>query len=261
LTKVHDYKLVSPWGLSALRNYYRDKWSLGAADFVVTDTAAHLEYFATKFKIPREKMGVLYIGNNFDEFHPTPGPMFKTGFLVGFYGGFIPLQGTMNILAAAELLKSHEDIRFELIGTGFEYKKAQKMVKDKGLTNVDLPGWVDAKELPSRISRFDIALGIFGETVKADLVIPNKLYHYGSCARAIITKDSPAIHEIFTVGEDLITIEPSPDLIAQKILELKANADMRQWLGQNIHKKLQDKYNETAVAKRLLEFSFAQYAL
>lgn len=255
-TKVHDYKLVSPIGLSALRNYFRDKVALQNADFVVTDTQAHLNYFNKKFHTPTDKMGILYIGNNFDEYFPVESQKPSSLFRVGFYGGFIPLQGTTNILKTALLLKDQPDIQFELIGTGFEFEKAKSFVKKNDLKNVSLPGWVPENELPARINQFDIALGIFGETEKSDLVIPNKLYHYGSCARAIITKDSPAIREIFKPGTDLTVCDPKPELIAAKILELKGKPELRAQLGQNIYTKLKENFNEVAVAKKLLSYFY-----
>lgn len=254
LTKVHDYKLVSPYSLSALRNYFRDKLSLQAADFVVTDTMAHLEYFHEKFKIPKDKMGVLYIGNNFEEFHPTQTPKTNTVFHVGFYGGFIPLQGTLTILQAALILKPFNDIKFELIGSGFEFEKAKDFVHQNSLTNVSLPGWVPVTELCERINKFDIALGIFGQTQKSELVIPNKIYHYGSCAKAILTRESPAISELFHNQVDLMTIAPNAKEIADNILRLKNDPDLRQKLGRNIHSKLSTQYNEVEVARKLLSY-------
>lgn len=258
LTKVFDYELVSRWGLSALRNYYRDKLSMGYADFVVADTKAHLEYFHKTFKVPREKMEVLYIGNNFDEYYPAQKNNNSTGntaskFLVGFYGGFIPLQGVMNILMAAELLQSQADIRFELIGTGFEFEKAKKYVHEKKLSNVSLPGWVKPPALRDHIQKFDLAIGVFGETEKSSLVIPNKIYHYAACAKPILTKDSPAIREIFIDKEDLLLTSCAPLDIAEKILLLKTDTHLRANLGKNAHKKLLQNYSELKVASRLVD--------
>lgn len=273
LTKVFDYKLVWRWSLSALRNYYRDKLSMGYADFVVTDTQAHLEYFYKTFNIPREKMRVLYIGNNFDEYHPAKENFLNqnlstatdfafdgsaTCFLVGFYGGFIPLQGVMNILRVAEILRPHTDIKFELIGSGFEFEKAKKYVHEKKLLNVSLPGWAAESDLCERIQKFDVAMGVFGETEKSNLVIPNKLYHYAACAKPIVTKDSPAVREIFVDKEDLLLVNCDPQTIAEKILLLKADALLRSRLGKNAHQKLLQNFSETHVAAKLVEiFEFA----
>lgn len=293
LTKVFDYKLVSRYSLSALRNFYRDKWSMQAADFVVTDTKAHLEYFHKEFGIAREKMGVLYIGNDFTEYYPKPvggsdesrlkqaveskskspeeggivaplpasaseslsvKPKVAKKFRVGFYGGFIPLQGVMNILGAAKLLNDKSDIEFELIGTGFEFEAAQKYVETHKLKNVIMPGWVKPPQLREHIQDFDVALGIFGDSEKSDLVIPNKVFHYAACAKAIITKSSPAMREIFVDLEDLLLISTTPADIARQIMRLKSDAALRTKLGQNILNKMQSHYTDVNIAQKLIEY-------
>ncbi len=253
LTKVFDYELVWRWSLSALRNFWRDKLSMGYADFVVTDTQAHLEYFHKTFSVPKEKMAPLYIGNNFDEYYPSENHKTDPGrFMVGFYGGFLPLQGVMNILKAAEKLLPQTDIHFELVGSGFEFQKAQKYVEDHKLTNVSLPGWLKPPALRDHLQKLDLALGIFGETEKSNLVIPNKLYHYAACRLPTLTKDSPALREIFSHDEDLLLISCATDDIAQHILKLKQDGAKRRSLGESIHKKMRENYTETHVAARLM---------
>jgi glycosyltransferase involved in cell wall biosynthesis len=255
MTKVHDYKLVSAFGISALRNFYRDKWSLKAADFVVTDTIAHLEYFHKTFGISKSKMAPLYIGNDFAEYYPAEhGIKTESIFKVGFYGGFIPLQGVGNILEAARLLRDHSDIVFEMIGSGFEFEKAKEFVREHNLTHVSMPGWVNQAELPMMINKFDLALGIFGETVKADLVIPNKIYHYAACAKPIITKRSDAVGEIFTDGQDVMMIDTKPAAIAEAILKLKKDSSLRARLGQAAHTTIKNNYSETQVAEKLISY-------
>jgi glycosyltransferase involved in cell wall biosynthesis len=251
LTKVYDYKLVSPWGISALRNYWRDKTPMSVADLVFTDTEQHKNYFHKKFKIPKEKMEVLYIGNSFDDFKPIP-KIQHTKLKVGFYGGFIPLQGVMQILKAIEILRN-EDIDFELIGNGFEYQKAIKYIQEKNLNFISLPGWISQDELAKRINTYDIALGIFGLGEKTNLVIPNKVYHYASSDLAIISKDTPAIREIFTDKEDIYLVEGSPESIAKAILDLKANPNLRKALARNALNKMQNEWNETKIAEIFLQ--------
>jgi glycosyltransferase involved in cell wall biosynthesis len=251
LTKVYDYKLVSPWGISALRNYWRDKKPMTAADLVFTDTEEHKKYFHKKFKIPMDKMEVLYIGNNFDDFKPMPKTLNKK-IKVGFYGGFIPLQGVLEILKAIELLRN-EDIEFELIGNGFEYKKALAYIKERNLNFISLPGWISQEELAKRINTYDIALGIFGLGEKTNLVIPNKVYHYASSKLAIITKETPAIRELFEDKKDIYLVDGSPESIAAAILDLKKRPELRESLAQAALHKMQTDLNEIKVAEVFLK--------
>tara|TARA_B100001248_G_scaffold260684_1_gene249617 strand:+ start:20269 stop:21297 length:1029 start_codon:yes stop_codon:yes gene_type:complete len=245
LTKVYDYKLASPYSLSAIRNFYRDKTPMQNADLIFCDTKAHRNYFHQTFKIPLDKMQVLYIGNDFDKFYPLDKTKNKR-FVVGFYGGFIPLQGVMTILQAAKALK-HEDIEFKLIGNGFEYEKALKFIQDNQLRNVSTPGWLDEETLHKEICQFDIALGIFGDTLKSDLVIPNKVYHYASCGLPIINKDSPAIREIFTKDENILLVEQGFESLANMIREVRQNYQAD--IGKRAFELMRDNYNAKNIAE------------
>lgn len=255
LTRVFDYRLVSRFSFSALRNFYRDKRSLAAADFVVTDTEEHRRDFHARFKTPLERMGVLHIGNNFDAFYPEPRRTADHVFRVGFYGGFIPLQGVTVILDTARRFSGQEDVEFELIGTGFEYAGARAFVREHGLRNVSMPGWISVPALRERINQFDVALGIFGDTVKSNLVIPNKVYHYVACARPVITKDTPAIREVFVDREEIILIPPTADALSLAIQSLKRDPATAGSMATRAHAMLKERYSEVQVARRLVLYA------
>ena len=255
MTRIYDYKLAWPYSFSALRNFLRDKHSMQAADSVVTDTEAHRQYFHKKFSIPLEKMSTLYIGNDFDMYRPLPRAQTHEGYLVGFYGGFIPLQGVMSILGAIDILKNQSDIHFELTGSGFEFAKAQKFVSSKNLSNVTLPGWLDEERLAQRICDYDVCLGIFGDTLKSDLVIPNKVYHYAACAKPIISKKSPAISELFTHKENIYLCETNPQAIADAVMWMKANQDSATKMGEKAHNMLKQNHTARHIADKIVLLS------
>jgi len=256
LTKVFDYKNFSKYSIGALLNLYYDKKALTMSDFILTDTKSHLEYYHKFYNIPKEKMDVLYIGNNFDKFYPCNSESSLNHkdkkYIVGFYGGFIPLQGVMNILEAAKLLKNKNDIIFHLIGNGFDYKKAKKFAIQENLNNVIFLGYLPENELHKKILEFDVALGIFGNTPKTELVIPNKVYHYAACSKPIITKETPAIKELFTDKEDIFLVSGEPISISKAILEIKHNPELSQKIALNSYKKIKEEYNEVKIAEKLI---------
>ena len=70
------------------------------------------------------------------------------------------------------------------------------------------------------IDNCDLALGIFGETLKAERAIPNKVVEALSMGIPTLTRHSPALNEFFDIELDLWTCEPSPDAIADAILKI-----------------------------------------
>ena len=252
LTKVFDYKQVSKYSPRAFKNYLKDKIPLHSCDLILADTAAHKKYFVDKFKVDASKVKVLPIGADVEVFKSKE-KIQNTIFNVGFYGGFIPLQGTTNILDAAAILSEHQDVVFNLIGTGFEWDKMQQKALDLGLKNVNFLGWVAYDDLPSKINDFDVCLGIFGDTPKADIVIPNKIYHYAAIGKSIITKDTVAIREIFSPDSNILLCDSTGASIAEKILLLKSDDTKRRELEKASHELVSAQYSAEKIAQIFLD--------
>ncbi len=252
LTKVFDYKKISKYSPRAYKNYLKDKIAFRNCDILIADTQGHKDYFVRTFNLKESLVHVLPIGVQTDDF-----PVSNFGenriLEVGFYGGFIPLQGTMNILKAAEILRYRSDIHFTLIGTGYEWERAKQFVKARNLTSVEFTGWVPADDLPAAIGRFDICLGIFGDTAKADMVIPNKIFHYAAVQKPVITKNTPAIREIFTNEKDIFLCGNNPRDIADFVIKLADNQLLRVDLAKSASDLVRQSYNHIKTAQRFTE--------
>lgn len=233
--------------------YFLDKTPFQQADILLTDTKTHRDYFIKKFNINPEQIFTLYIGADTQLFYSEEEAKPNEKFKVGFYGSFVPLQGTDKIIEAATLLKDHTDIEFDIIGDGYTYKKAKELAKQNHLDNIKFHGKVPYQDLNNIINSFDICLGIFGGSLKADSVIPNKIYHYASIGKAIITRNTKGIKELFTDGKDIALCDNSPEEIAKAILRLKENESLRKTLGENAALLIHNQFNETKIAESFLE--------
>ena len=251
LTKVFDYESISRWSPRAYKNYLKDKLPFKSATLLISDTLAHKHYFHSTFGIPLDKIEVLPIGANVSDFSPTVKKQTDI-FRVGFYGGFIPLQGVLKIIETAELLQLNSAIQFHLIGTGFQYKEIKELVKHKRLKNVIFEGWISYDDLSDHINSYDVCLGIFGETPKAKLVIPNKIYHYAAMGKPIITMKSAAISEVFKDQENIYLTSNVPIDIKNAILRLKENNKLNEKLGENAFQLIQQNMNEVKIAERFI---------
>ncbi len=145
----------------------------------------------------------------------------KQKFKIGFYGSYIPLHGIDKIVAAARLLEEHKDMIFEIVGSGFTEKKIKQQFEKAPSNNLVFKEWVDYTKLNETINAFDICLGIFGDTIKTEVVVPNKVYHYAACGKCIITKNTPAIKEVFVDQQNIILTDGSAEDLAEKIMQMK----------------------------------------
>lgn len=252
LTKVFDYKTISRFSPRALKNYFKDKRSCQLADLVLCDTQAHKDYFSKTFKISEDKFKVLYLGTPQDIFFPIKKEASKIT-RVGFYGAYAPLQGINKIIEAAKLLKDSPNIQFHIIGDGFESDNVNKLIKQYQLNNITLETKVPYNELNQKINSFDICLGIFGDSLKADLVIPNKIYHYLACQKPVISKDTTAIKEILEDKKHIILCKGDPKSIKEEILNLINDKEQAVFIAQNGHKLMQH-YLDTDIAGQLIRY-------
>lgn len=191
------------WPVSSEKAEKRRAWEIGLyrmADRVILDTPAHAEFFTTELEVPKEKISVLYLGAETDRYFPAVPQLPKPPYEILFYGSFLPLQGVDVVVKAARLTKDLP-ATWVMVGEGDRKNMVRKMAN--GLSNVRFEPWIENGRLNSRIAKAHILLGIFGETPKADVVIPNKVFQAMAAGRPVITRRSSAF-EGTLAGSDVI---------------------------------------------------------
>jgi glycosyltransferase involved in cell wall biosynthesis len=112
---------------------------------------------------------------------------------------------------------------------------------------------VPYEKLNDAINEFDLCLGIFGESIKADVVIPNKIYHYAAAKKCIITKDTEGIKELFENDKNICLIKNDPKDMSEAILALAEGVEKRAQLADRAFELISEEYNEDRVADRFVE--------
>ncbi len=235
--------------------YYKflDTWSCKLADLVLLDTQAHIDFFVKEFKLDRQKFLRIFVGTDGDIFYPREAQKETDKFLVHFHGHYIPLQGVKYIIQAAKLLKN-EDVHFNIIGNGQTFRNDLKLAESLGISNISFIEPVPYGELPLFMAKADICLGIFGDSPKTDLVIPNKIYEAMAMGKAIITANTPAVRELLSDGENVLFCHKADAKdLAEKILSLKNSPDRSRIIGEEARKLFEDKLTDGVLAAELLK--------
>ncbi|MEK7536914.1 MAG: glycosyltransferase [Patescibacteria group bacterium] len=223
---------------SLMAKYYRflDKWSCRLADLVLLDTQAHINFFVEEFNLPPEKFRRIWIGADDKVFKPLPFPVEKNVFRVLFFGTFIPLQGIKYILQAVKILED-QNIFFTIIGDGQEKESILELNHQLNLKNIEFKGKMLSEGILTEAKKCHLCLGIFGDTPKTALVIPNKIYESLAMRRPVISGDTSACRELFS-DDNLMMVQPADsESLAKAILELKNNLDLRGKLVENGYNK------------------------
>lgn len=191
------------WHPDSRKSSRRRSWEaalFSKADVVVADTPAHAMYYKTVLDVNPNRLCVLYVGAEAGLFSSRPAPVPQDPFEVLFFGSFLPLQGADVIVKAAHKTSDY-NINWVLLGEGDLKSSIQK--KSKRIANIFFEPWIDYDKLPDRLARAHVLLGIFGTTLKSELVIPNKMFQSMAIGRPVITRRAKAYQGTLE-GSDVI---------------------------------------------------------
>lgn len=260
---IYDRRKHHPLHPLSWRDWFLDRWSARLAGHVILHTLTQARFYRERLGIDREFINV-YIGADDEVVRPMPKqktpPLIESGrcsedaWKVHFHGNFMPVQGIEHIIGAAEILRD-EPIHTIIVGGGDSLEKYRKYVKDNGLEQcISLTGRVEFGEVPYFIASADICLGIFGDTPKAGIVVPNKIFECAAMAKPIITADTEAVKELFADGEN-ISLVPAANAaaLAEGIRRLIKDAHLRNRIARNVYKVFREKCMPEKVVEPLIK--------
>jgi len=256
-TKIVDWKRKPPSSWQARWNRVIDRMSFKWPDLILADTAAHAEYFRGEFGLSPAKTAVLPVGYDdrmFSSQAVASSPAAPGPFTVLFTGSFLPLHGVEAIVEAAGLVaRRDKTVSFRLVGGGQTFDRALRLAADLGLNNISFEGWSSLKDLPAKIRQADLCLGIFGRTEKTARVVPHKIFQAMGSGRPVVSSRTPAAEEFFTHGENIILCpEPYAETLAEAILRLKSDSQLRNRIALNGLELVRKKYSPQALSLVLL---------
>jgi glycosyltransferase involved in cell wall biosynthesis len=233
-------------------------------DKLIIDTAEYVDWFHQTYGVHQTRFGLVPTGADDRIYQPLDSPPDRDSgrFRVLYYGTYIPLHGVDKIIQAAAQLEDHQDIVFELIGTGPEKDKAMALAEELNLANVSFDGWLDKHDIPARVANVDICLGVFGTSEQSKRTIQNKIYEGLAMRKPVITGDSPTVSRALIQGQHVYLVPRNdPAALAQAILELKGRPDLRDQLAEQGYAHFRAHFSLEAIGQRartILEEVLAQ---
>ena len=160
--------------------FYYYKYSAG----IITVTSSFKLNIVKRFKIPEEKISVIYNGSNNNLFLKKPKSRrlisqlnLKDKFIVG-YAGTIGMSHALDFIldCSKEIYEIEKKIHFLLIGSGSEFERIKLRIKEENLLNVSLLKGVKKNDVVEYLSIFDFGLVNLKKYDGYLKVIPSKIF-------------------------------------------------------------------------------------
>ena len=168
---------------------------------------------------------------------------------IGIIGRFTEAKGYEYFVETAKIVtSSRENICFSIVGDGTYFSKIQNMIKEFDLTDkVKLLGY--RSDIPDLLSEWDIYVqsslweGLCLTVVEA---IASGL--------PVVATNVGGIPESIIDGYNGFLVPPkNPEALAEKIIELIDNPDLREKMGENGRKIAEEKYSLDNMVKKIEE--------
>ena len=213
-------------------------WLFKNADGIICLTKSGAQEMI-RYGCPSEKIRVIPNAVDADRFRPRNE---RQENLVVWVGRFVPEKGLKYLIEAAKIVvRKFKDVKFTLVGYGPLKANTMKRAFDYGLLDdtVRFTGPFDRNQVADILCKASIAVL---PSLKEGL--PLSLLEAMSCGTAVVASKTPGISDVIRNGYNGILIPPKrSESLAKAIMKLLENEKLRENLGRNARRTVQEKYS------------------
>jgi glycosyltransferase involved in cell wall biosynthesis len=239
-------------GIPAVKSYLIDFFAAHFSKYVVLESQEQAKFFATLFKIKRDKCRVVYTGLNERDFSPnskfnTPKDIFSNSKIILFRGKYNP-EGGLEVLAKTTKILESEDITFWVFTPNLpnSITFSKNTIIDRLYYSPDIIAKIQAA--------CTISLGQLANHKRLSRTIPHKAFEAAYLGKPYITGRSQGILELFDEGTEIICFDPgNSNALAQAITQVLNNKSLAIMLGDNIKQKYNKQLTQAILANQFLK--------
>ncbi len=240
-----------------------EKRNLPRADKHIVVTAKLKDVLIEDYKISNDKIVVIGNGANTDLFKPMDESLVKVALnlnvgdrYICWVGGLAPWQGVEYFISSMpHIIKEYPNARALVVGEG-ETKgdlidqSIQLGISDK----VIFAGRVPYEKVPCYINASDICVAPF-TTKRAHRIgaSPLKINEYLSCGKPVIASRIAGLEAIESHGCGYLLDSINPQEIAQKVIILLLDSNLRQRMGENGRTYVLENHSWESVSKKVID--------
>lgn len=178
--------------------------------------------------------------------------------IVGFIGTFGPWHGAEVLTQAIKpVIEKNSNIRFMFVGDGVRMPVVKEIIKREGVGEfVILTGLVAQEEAPKYLAACDILVSPHVPNPDGSRFFgsPTKLFEYMGMGKGIVASDLEQIGEVLEHKKTAWLVRPGDfQELAEGILKLAEDEDLRNELGRNAREEALKKYTWDKHVKRTLD--------
>lgn len=218
-TSVEDWNLYEPSSIKARILKFQDLAAIYFSDVCFTDTLPRARRFARILRSRRDFLALPVGAPKWAQATLATGDQ-NDSYDVLYYGNYIPLHGLDLVVEAMKRVDPSRGMRYLFIGKGTLREEIEvQLEKLEHPTTVEFRDSVPEESLASFITSSRLVLGVFGESSKAQEVIPNKVWQALSLGAHVVTRDCEALNELAQIVGNRLTQVPggTVDELAQVI--------------------------------------------
>jgi len=260
-TYTHVNSGIGRWLISP------DKWELKQREFVekatrvIVVTQEAKEYLSNEYNVAGEKIVVVPNTVNLNIFlnysiNSEIIDKYKNDFVILYLGSTGLRRGLDTAIKSVKLLKDKiPNLKLVIVGKSRDDKVLSNLtkvlkVKDK----VVFEGWQDESLFPSYIRTSQICISPLTRNRHHDTTYANKLFQYMSLGKPVVVSDCIAQKNIVEENQcGLVHEANNPYDLAEKILQLYIDEEIRRKMGQNGSKAITNKYQWDLTSKELVK--------
>jgi len=219
-----------------------------SADRVVCLTRSDAEE-VVRFGCPLEKIRLIPNAVDTELFMPDED---REDCLVVWVGRFVPEKGVQYLVMAARIVAERsKDVRFLLVGYGPLKARIMKLARDFGLLDksINILGPLSREEIAEILSKASV---FSFPSLKEGM--PLSVLEAMASAVPVVSSNIPGINDVIIHGENGILVPPrNPKALANAIMLLLEDRDLRRKLGQNARQLMVEKHSWNLVTEKTEE--------
>ena len=181
---------------------------------------------------------------------------YKDNFVILYLGDTGLRRGLQTAIKAVAILKNEiKNIKLVIVGSNATDSILKQQAKDLDIERfIDFEGWQDVSLFPSYIKASNIGISPLHKNKHHDTTYANKIFQYMSFSKPVLVSDAIAQKNLIKKTKSgLVYKEQDVGGFTNKVLKLYHNEELRNELGENGKKFIEEEFVWEKVSQNLVD--------